>query len=98
MNNKSHVSFFVSLLKEAFHNGLKMGGNGALTIGIKSERLTYFFSHFAGDVHPKKILKLYHVCTLIYDLLLNHINVTSKFLNLHFSFLISRIFCYIEKK
>ena len=28
MNNKSHVSFFVSLLKEAFHNGLKMGGNG----------------------------------------------------------------------
>lgn len=29
MNNKSHVSFFVSLLKEAFHNGLKMGGNGA---------------------------------------------------------------------
>lgn len=62
MNNKSHVSFFVSLLKEAFHNGLKMGGNGArqktLTIGLKSERLTYFFSHFADDVHPLKILKL----------------------------------------
>ena len=81
MNNKSHVSFFVSLLKEAFHNGLKMGGNGVRqkkphTVGLKSEGLTYFFVSFCQRLQcfpPKNS----NSTTLIYGLFLNHINVTS---------------------
>ena len=104
MNNKSHVSFFVSLLKEAFHNGLKRGGNGARQkksyCRHKIREVNIFFCVFLPTTAmfplPENSKTL--VCTLIYGLLLNHINVTSKLLNLHFSFLISRNFCYIAKK
>ena len=103
MNNKSHVSFFVSLLKEAFHNGLKRGGNGARQkksyCRHKIREVNIFFCVFLPTTAmfplPENSKTL--ICTLIYGLLLNHIK-TPEFALFIFDFTKFLLYCKKVKK